>query len=134
MLSLIIGGTYQTLLQNNYVSVLFSLVCKDFQMIPTGLHVCRENILISPSPPRELYVGTTQQHQTTLNRHFQEFHKVSLNEKKTSCVLWNMWYCRSNGLGWKLIKAKILSVAVLLFDITGLPGTFHVRYCFLGNK
>ena len=78
-LSLITGDTYQTLIQNNYVSVLCSLVCKDFQMIPTGLHVCQENILISPSPFREVYVGATQQHETTLNRHFQE---VRLDETK----------------------------------------------------
>ena len=51
-------------------------------MISTGLHVCRENILKSQSPPREAYVGITQQHQTKLYRHFQEFHKVRLYEKK----------------------------------------------------
>ena len=51
-------------------------------MIPTGLHLCRDNILISPGSPRKVGAGTTQQHQTTLNRHFQEFHKVRLNETK----------------------------------------------------
>ena len=39
-------------------------------------------MLISPSPPCEVYAVTTQQHQTAVNRHFQEFHKVRLNETK----------------------------------------------------
>ena len=78
MLFLINGDKYQTLVQNNYLLVLFLLVCKDFHMIQTGLHVSRANILIFPSPPREVYVDTTKQYQTTLNRHFQEFHKFCL--------------------------------------------------------
>ena len=72
-------------------------------MIPTGLHVFREKISIFSSPPRDLYVGITQQHQTTLNRDFQEFHKVHLNKTKNLvcpveyAVLSEQWFRGENG-------------------------------------
>ena len=56
-------------------------------MLLTGLQVCLENILTAPSPPREVYVDTTQRHQTTLNKHFKKFHKVRLIETKSLACL-----------------------------------------------
>ena len=88
---LITGDKYQTLVQNNYLLVLFSLVCKDFHMIPTGLHVSRENILIFPNPPRDVYVDTTEQYQTTLNKHFQEFHKFCLTRSYKHSWIFQKW-------------------------------------------
>ena len=35
-----------------------------------------------PTPLCEVCVGTTQQYQTTVNIHFQEFQKVHLNKTK----------------------------------------------------
>ena len=51
-------------------------------MIPTDFQICQENIVKSPNHFCDVCVGATQQHQTTVNMHFQEFQKVLLYKTK----------------------------------------------------
>ena len=84
----------------------------------------KKKILISPIPHCEVYAVTTQQHQTALNRHFQEFHKSRLNETKN--LMCSVEYVGIVVLKWKSRKAEIFSLAVPLFAITVRPGTSSI--------